>query len=145
MISTVFVVMMAALVLDLAPADGAAAVPTAISCVVCQHDNPACQDPFNKTIHMNLVRPCDLLKHEDTCYKYFNADGKIQRGCTADGETNDCPPQGVTKSSTSGGVSWCYRCYSLNCNSAHQIGAEAILIFGVFLLVAFATAFRQHF
>jgi len=140
--STVCLVMMLLLLPSLDPAEGAAAPALPFACFVCTANDAVCQEnPFNVTLHQNYIRTCDATKKEEACFKYDNTEGKIQRGCTSDGETNDCPPKGVAKTGSGGFVSWCYRCYSRGCNSARQLGAQSLLILGTISLLGIAAAF----
>jgi len=145
-LSTVCLVMMLLLLPGLDAAEGASQI---MKCFVCTANDAVCQEnPFNVTLDPNLnnyIRYCDSTKKEDTCFKYVNTEGKIQRGCTSDGETNDCPPKGIAKTGSGGLVSSCYRCYTRACNSALQLGAQSLLILGTISLLGIAAAFRQHF
>jgi len=97
---------------------GAAASASPFQCYACGGTHKACQDTFNVTVSKNLLHTCSAEKKETACFKYINTDKQVQRGCTADGETNTCPPKNVDKTGSSAGVAWCYRCYSSQCNSA---------------------------
>jgi len=135
--SAMFITLLVSVFIVLGSVEEASAGPTATTpllCYDCQWNSPDCQDPFNETIHVSLLKKCEDTKQ--TCYKYTNSEGKVQRGCTSDGDSNECPLKDVPATSDKAGLSWCYRCYESDCNSARQLGVGSILILSAFLLVA---------